>query len=137
MLFFISCEKDPLKCNIKTHKRNMKIIFANYLKKYAQVQVIASTTQNFQWYLKTLDKRTFKKYIRSEDSWVFTPSSPLVLRPYSFSSIFQHFLLKKRAYTHARTPLLPVRFCSLFNNPPLPLPSSTNVLFEWHLKQLD
>ena len=37
---------------------------------------------------------------------------------------------KKRTYTHARTPS-PVRFYSLFNG--FPLPSSTNVLFEWPL----
>ena len=32
------------------------------------------------------------------------------------------FFLKKRMYTHARTPPPPVCFCSLFNDPPPPPP---------------
>ena len=32
-----SCEKDPLKCNINIHKKNMKTIFASNLKKYPQL----------------------------------------------------------------------------------------------------
>ena len=44
-----------------------------------------------------------------------------------FENLSMFFL--KRTYTHVRTPLPPVRFCSLFNDPS-PIPSSTNVLFE-------
>ena len=38
------------------------------------------------------------------------------------------FFLKKLTYTHARTPLPPVRFCSLFNDPPPSPPQRTYFL---------
>ena len=38
------------------------------------------------------------------------------------------FFLKKLTYTHARTPLPPVRFCSLFNDPPPSPPPRTYFL---------
>ena len=44
------------------------------------------------------------------------------------------FFLKKRTYTHARTPLPLFVFIHFsVTSPPLRLPSSTNVLFEWPL----
>ena len=65
MLFLFFSEKDLPKCNIKTHKRNMKFIFANYFEKYAQINA-----NNWKCYRKFLGL-TWKHWIKQLDKALF------------------------------------------------------------------
>ena len=65
MLFLFFSEKDLSKCNIKTHKRNMKFIFANYFEKYAQINA-----NNWKCYRKFLGL-TWKHWIKQLDKALF------------------------------------------------------------------